>query len=144
MGLEGIATKIKGVKVAGLPIGDAALLLAGFGINDVIVPTVTTLTKLNIPIVVGPGVALLTQLGAVKKILGPTMANALAITAIMIGVDEQIGLRAKTRSLVSSLVGRVLPAPTAGAPAQPTASLGQAPVFVSEQERRTAATLRIR
>lgn len=152
--IENIASRIKGVKVAKIPIGQAALLLAGLGISDVLVGSISGITKMP-GLISGPALAILLQLGAVKKLVGSTMADVLAATAVAVGIDQQIALREKT----SALVGRIVPgrAPLAGlksrlssaprvVPSPKTSTaLGQVPEeLLSEQERRIISTLQVR
>jgi len=122
MSLENITAKVKAVKVAGIPLGDAILILFGLGLNDALIPVATRLVKM--PIISG---------GA------STLANVISATAVATGVDQQIALRARIHSLVTSLVGRA--APTAGVSALAGPSKSSAPVSlgqaeVSEPERR--------
>ena len=153
--IESTVARIKRIEVAKIPLGQAALLLAGLGISDVLVGSITGITRLP-AMLSGPVLAIVSQLGAVKKIIGSTMADVLAATAVAVSIDQTIGLRDRTKALV----GRIVPggAPLAGlrsrlagistsaaAAARPSASLGQLPEeLLSEQERRIISTLQVR
>jgi len=145
MSLENITAKVKAVKVAGIPLGDAILILFGLGLNDALIPVATRLVKM--PIISGGAIAVLSKLPVIERFLGSTMANVISATAVATGVDQQIALRARIHSLVSSLVGRA--APTAGVSALAGPSKSSAPVSlgqaeVSEPERRILEALKAR
>ena len=141
--LENISSKIKQTKIFGIPIGDSILLLIGLGVSDSLIPAVSRI--IPIPqlsgILSGAAIGAVSKVPAVERLLGPTMANVISATAVAVGVDYQIGLKAEVQSLVSS----VLPVKTSGvitggvSSAAPV-SLGQADV--SEQERRILETLK--
>jgi len=145
--VETMAAKVKAIEVMNVPLGTSALLLVGLGLNDIAIPAIGALTKLP-PIAVGPAIAIVSQLPAVKKILGSTMAGVISATAVAMAIDQQLNIRGKTATLVSRLVGKILPpTETAGlAGASAPATVGQiAPEeFMSEQERRVLATLRVK
>lgn len=153
IGLQRVSEKIKKIKLAGIPVGNALLLLVGLGLNDALVPAASKILKA--PILAGAGIAFLAKIKIVEKFLGPTLADVLSATAIATGIEDQISLRGRTHALVASLVGKI--SPTAGisalkgtsasnsaaAPASPaTTTLGQ--VDISEQESRILSTLKAR
>ena len=141
--LEDIAKRVGAVELYKIPVGKAILLLAGLGISETLIPTASALTRLP-PIATGPALAIVSQLPITKRFLGDTMATVIATTAVAIAVDQQLNIRGRTAALVASITGRLAPAPTAG-PAAPVAMGQVAPAaLMSEQERRTMATLRIR
>lgn len=148
--LEKISEKIKNIKLAKIPLGEAILILLGLGVSDALIPATTRFVRS--PIISGGLVAFLAKMPIVERFLGSTFANVLAATAAATGIEDQIALRGRTHAMVSGLVGRVAPmagivAPRAtanmGSPAPApvtTASLGQ--VDVSEQERRILSSLK--
>lgn len=141
--LEKLVGKIKDTKFAGVPIGDALLLLVGLGINDALVPTLTRLVKF--PILSGASIAFLSKLPMSERFLGPTMANVISATAIAVGVEDTIALKARVQAFISSITGRIAPtagAITSGASSNTPVSLGQ--VNISEQERRILETLKVK
>jgi len=151
--IESTAARIKRIEVAKIPLGQAALLLAGLGISDVLVGSISGITRMP-GVISGPALAVISQLSVVKKLIGSTMAGVLAATAVAVGIDQQIGLREKTSALVSRIVpGRAplaglksrLSAASSAAPSRPSAVLGQVPEeLLSEQERRIISTLQVR
>ena len=143
-GLESISSRVKESKIFGIPIGDSLLLLIGLGINDALIPAVSRL--IPIPqvsgLLGGAALGVVSKLPIVERFLGPTMANVISATAVAVGLDQQLAVRAKVQSLLSS----VMPVKTAGivtseASQAVPVSLGQADV--SEQERRILAGLKV-
>lgn len=142
--IERMSARIKDIKLAGVPVGDALLILVGLGINDALVPAATRLVRA--PIISGGLIAFLSKLPMIERFIGPTLASVISATAVATGIEDQIALRGRTHAIVSSLVGRVAPiagiAKTAGASPSPApVSLGQ---VISEQERRILESLKAR
>lgn len=147
--VESLAAKVDRFEVAQIPVGKAALLLTGLGLNQALVPVLAGLLK-GIPLsslISGGGLAVLARLGIVKRVIGPTMSNVLMATAIAVGVDQEVDLSGKVQALVSRIIpGAVtagVPATTAGVEGSSTpTALGQAPAL-TEQERRILSSLRV-
>lgn len=144
--IENITGKVGDFKLMNIPLGQAMLLLAGLGLNDIMVPMLTNVLKM--PILSGAAISVVTKLPIVENFIGPTLADVLAATAIATGIDEQIQLRSRTKNLVAGLIGKIgVPVATAGVnlgAAPRKVALGADLGMVSEPERRILATMQVR
>ena len=140
-------SKVGKFEVVNIPVGQAVLLLAGLGLNDIMVPALTSFLKM--PILSGAAISVISKLPVVEKFIGPTLSDVLAATAIATGIDEQFQLRNRTKSMVSGLLSKVgvSTVATTGVNTQAAVStrgvaLGKDFGMMSEPERRILATMR--
>lgn len=129
--IEKGARTVGGFEVLNIPVGQAILLLAGLGINDVLVPVLSKFLKM--PILSGAALSVISKLPVVENVIGKTLGDVLAATAIATGIDEQLAIRERTKAWVATLVSKASVV-TSGAPA--AVSTGRDTGLLNEYERR--------
>lgn len=145
--IEKGVSRIGDIKVAKIPLGQSILLLAGLGISEALLPPLTTFLKM--PVLSGAALSIVVKLPMVSRLIGPTLSDVLAATSIATGLDQQLSIRARSKNLVSGLLGRVgvstagVELGAAARPAIKRVALGQDFGPVSEQERRILGTFRV-
>ena len=151
--MERLVSRIKELQVAGIPVGNAILLLAGLGTSDVLVPILNRF--INIPAVSGAAISAIVQLPMIRRLIGDSAAAVLSATSMAVGLEQQLQVRARAQQLASRILGTV---GLAGSPrislsgsqetsspsrSIPSVRLGQQVQPMSEAERRALATMAV-
>ena len=108
LGIEGALRPVTKMEVVGLPIGKAAVLTVAMGVGDVGKALAYKLSGNKVPQwLTGLGLAwAVVNIKGIKNLLGPEVAELVALGIIADSLDDQIDLRNRTSTFLGNLFGQ--------------------------------------